>query len=98
MNNTLIASKCVDRLMNNEDDLQALKDCIELDFLSTEIHSLQSFRSNVLLGAPVVKTATTAGALGILAVKLEKSGTRYKRAHFLYGHTTDSMVSERVWC
>lgn len=33
MNNTLIASKCVDRLMNNEDDLQALKDCIEVDFL-----------------------------------------------------------------
>ncbi|KAF8445531.1 nucleophile aminohydrolase [Terfezia claveryi] len=76
MNNTLIASKCVDRLMGSEDDLQALKDCIELDFL----------------GAPVVKTATTAGALGVLAVKLERSGAKYKRAHFLYGHTTDSMA------
>lgn len=47
-----------------------------------------------MLGAPVVKNATTAGALGVLGVKLEKSGTKYKRAHFLYGHTTDSMVSE----
>lgn len=49
-----------------------------------------------VLGAPVVKTATTAGALGVLAVKLERSGAKYKRAHFLYGHTTDSMVSEPV--
>ncbi|KAF8469186.1 nucleophile aminohydrolase [Kalaharituber pfeilii] len=51
MNNTLIASRCVDRLANADDDLQALKDCIEQDFL----------------GAPVVKSAITASALGVLA-------------------------------
>lgn len=38
MNNTLIASKCVDRLMGSEDDLQALKDCIELDFLGMNLN------------------------------------------------------------
>jgi len=43
MNNTLIASKCVDRLMGSEDDLQALKDCIELDFLGMKLSSARSF-------------------------------------------------------
>lgn len=47
MNNTLIASRCVDRLMDNEDDLQALKDCIEIDFLG--IKSMSPLRLQLLM-------------------------------------------------
>ena len=43
MNNTLIASKCVDRLIVGDDELTSLKDCIEQDFLGKLLQTCLKF-------------------------------------------------------
>lgn len=94
MAHTLIASKAVGRMMDAEDELGALKNSIEKDFMgSSALNWLgrRVFLTPYLLGSTVVRESTMSSAVGIMAIKIDKESPA-NRIRFLYGHTTDSMV------
>ncbi|CCX04899.1 nucleophile aminohydrolase [Pyronema domesticum] len=76
MAHTMIASKAVDRMFGDEDELMGLQKAIEQDFM----------------GSNIVRESSMAAAVGIMAIKLDKTANGKGRIHFIFGHTTDSMA------
>ena len=92
MAHTMIASKVVERMFESEDEFAGLQKAIEKDFMGLFLP--QPYRPLVLIrhsGSSVVQQSNMSSAVGIMAIKFDKKAEN-KRIHFIYGHTTDSMV------
>ena len=94
MAHTMIASKAVERMFESEDEFAGLQKAIEKDFMGLSLPR-QPYRPLVLIqhsGSGVVQQSNMSSAVGIMAIKFDKKAEN-KRIHFIYGHTTDSMVN-----
>lgn len=90
MAHTMIGSKAVDRIFEEDDEMDGLKKAIDVDFMGMAMPLCQQV-AELVTGAPIVTESVLSAAIGIMAVKFERTGTD-RRIHFCFGHTTDSMV------